>query len=158
MVSKKWAGLASIIIGIIFLLSPAGGVKAISIFSGIILTFIGIWMLLNALRERHYRRISLFWLIFAVILIFIGVLLAFQIISIIAFSGFWLYLTGLLFILAGLIVVFSALDAYVTRTIGFLGIIVGVVYFVVGIFALDPIFLGVIIGVILIIYGLIILR
>ncbi|BAW31650.1 MAG TPA: DUF308 domain-containing protein [Methanothermobacter sp.] len=157
MVSRKWAGLLSIIIGIIFLLSPMGGVKAISMFSGVILLLIGLWMVLNALRERYYRRTSVLWFIFAVILIIIGALLAFQVISISVLLGIWLYLTGLLFMIAGLIIVFSAWDAHVTRTIGFLGVLVGIVYIVVGILALNPVFLGIIIGVILIIYGLIIL-
>ncbi|MDI9623761.1 MAG: DUF308 domain-containing protein [Methanothermobacter sp.] len=157
MVSKKWAGLISIILGIIFVISPVGGVNAISMFSGIILALIGVWMILNALKERYYRRLSLLWLIFAVLLIFVGVLLAFQIILISAFAGFWLYVTGLLFIIAGFIVVLSAWDAHVTRALGFMGILVGLIYFVVGILALDPVFLGVIVGIILIIYGFIIL-
>jgi len=157
MVSRRWAGLLSIIIGIIFLLSPVGGVKAISMFSGVILILIGVWMVLNALKERHYRRTSILWLIFAIILIIMGALLTFQVVSISAVLGFWLYFTGLLFMIAGFIVVFSAWDAHITRTIGFLGVLVGAVYFVVGILALNPIFLGIIIGVILIIYGLIIL-
>ncbi|HHW05334.1 MAG TPA: hypothetical protein GXX32_05470 [Methanothermobacter sp.] len=139
------------------MLSPMGGVKAISMFSGVILLLIGLWMVLNALRERYYRRTSVLWFIFAVILIIIGALLAFQVISISVLLGIWLYLTGLLFMIAGLIIVFSAWDAHVTRTIGFLGVLVGIVYIVVGILALNPVFLGIIIGVILIIYGLIIL-
>ncbi|MDI6881881.1 MAG: DUF308 domain-containing protein [Methanothermobacter sp.] len=157
MVSKKWAGLISLILGIIFLISPVGGVKAISMFSGIILALIGFWMILNALKERYYRRLSLFWFVFAVLLILVGVLLAFQVILIIAFAGFWLYVTGLLFIIAGFIVVFSAWDAHVTRTLGVMGILVGLIYFVVGIIALNPLFIGVIVGMILTIYGLIIL-
>lgn len=157
MVSKKWAGLISLIPGIIFLISPLGGVKAISMFSGIILALIGFWMILNALKERYYRRLSLFWFIFAILLIFVGVLLAFQVILISAFVGFWLYVTGLLFIIAGFIVVFFAWDAHVTRTLGVMGILIGLIYFVVGILAFNPVFLGVIIGIILLIYGLIIL-
>jgi len=157
MVSKKLAGIISVILGIIFLISPVGGVKAISMFSGVILALIGVWMVLNALKERYYRRLSLLWVIFAVLLIFVGAMLAFQIILIIAFAGFWLYVTGLLFIIAGFIVVFSAWDVYVTRTLGVMGILVGLIYFVVGILVFNPIFIGVIIGLILLIYGLIIL-
>lgn len=157
MVSKKLAGIISVILGIIFLISPVGGVKAISMFSGVILALIGVWMVLNALKERYYRRLSLLWFIFAVLLIFVGAMLAFQIILIIAFAGFWLYVTGLLFIIAGFIVVFSAWDVYVTRTFGVMGILVGLIYFVVGILVFNPIFIGVIIGLILLIYGLIIL-
>ncbi|HIH62353.1 MAG TPA: hypothetical protein HA298_06735 [Methanobacteriales archaeon] len=157
MVSKKLAGIISVILGIIFLISPVGGVKAISMFSGVILALIGVWMVLNALKERYYRRLSLLWFIFAVLLIFVGAMLAFQIILIIAFAGFWLYVTGLLFIIAGFIVVFSAWDVYVTRTLGVMGILVGLIYFVVGILVFNPIFIGVIIGLILLIYGLIIL-
>lgn len=155
---KKWVALLSIIVGIVFLISPVAGVTAISILSGLILTALGVWMFINGLMARKYMEVSIFWIIFAIISISIGLMLVFRVFLINQLAGAWLIVTGILLLVAGILILAASPQSYLKRNGGIISAIFGLIYIIIGALSFDARYIGVVIGLILIVYGVMVLR
>ncbi|MGE0064511.1 MAG: hypothetical protein AB7S37_02040 [Methanobacteriales archaeon] len=70
-----------------------------------------------------------------------------------ALTAFWIYLTGIILIIAGIASLFAR-EEKSSRIASLAVCIIGVLYLVVGIFARDPVFLAWLIGLALIIDGI----
>ncbi|WP_321210926.1 DUF308 domain-containing protein [Methanothermobacter sp. DP] len=155
---KKWMGLLSVILGIVFLVSPISGVTAISILTGLVLSALGLWMLANAIMARRYMEVGILWMIFAVITLAVGLMLVFRVFLINQLAGVWLYVTGILLLVAAILILAAGSQSYLKRNAGIISAILGVIYILMGALSFNPAFVGVAVGLILVVYGVAVLR
>lgn len=154
------AGILAIILGIILIISPVVGVLAVGLISGVVLLGAGAWLLVTGLGERKYDKP--FWIIFTglgVISLVTGIIFLLNLSSIASF-GIWVYIiTGIILILAGAMALFvGASGNKYKKWAGIIGIIIGIIYLIVGYYAVEPLILGIIIGVGFLIYGILNIR
>jgi uncharacterized membrane protein HdeD (DUF308 family) len=154
------AGILAIILGIILIISPVVGVLAVGLISGVVLLGAGAWLLVTGLGERKYDKP--FWIIFSglgVISLVAGIVFLLNL-STIASFGIWTYIiTGIILILAGaMALLVGASGNKYKKWAGIIGIVVGIIYFIVGYYAIEPLILGIIIGVGFLIYGILNIR
>jgi membrane protein HdeD len=154
------AGILSIILGIILIISPVVGVLAVGLISGVVLLGAGAWLLVTGLSERKYDKS--FWIIFTglgVVSLLAGIIFLLNLSSIASF-GIWTYIiTGIILILAGVMALFvGASGNKYKKWAGIIGVLIGIIYLIVGYYAVDPLILGIIIGVGFLIYGILNIR
>ena len=117
------------------------------------LVFVGIWILLKSLKNNSIAAgvAGLIVAVFAIMMgiVFIGDIKAFEFFSFIA-----LYIVGFFVALAGLESLISG-KGLKGKGVGALGIIIGILFVVLGTFAANPLVLAALIGAFLIIAGII---
>ncbi|WJI09213.1 DUF308 domain-containing protein [Methanobacterium sp. CWC-01] len=144
-------GILAVILGLIVILFPLISVSTFSVIAGVGIIFLGIWILAQSFKAKSLAAgiADLIIAIFAIMLgiVFIGDIKAFQF-----FSSLALYIVGLFVALSGL----TSLSGEGTKgkAIGILGIILGVLFIVMGTYAYNPLVLAAIIGAFLIIAGI----
>jgi len=147
-------GILAIILGLVVIAFPLISVLTFSVLMGIGIIFLGIWFFSQGFHvwEKNLAAgiADLLLGIIAVLfgIVFLGDVPAFEFLT---FLG--LYIVGLFLIIAGLMALFSGKDLK-ARGIGVLGIIFGILYFVLGVYVANPFFLAVIIGAFLILAGI----
>lgn len=147
--------LLAIILGIIIIAFPLVGVVAVGVIAGFAVLILAIWFLLAGIMEMEssktvgilYVILGLIALMFAFGLIFNPALVSF-------ISGLVLYLAGILMIIAGVISLLGGMDQKYRVWGGVLGIILGIIYIILGTYAFSPIYLGMLIGIWLVITGI----
>jgi uncharacterized membrane protein HdeD (DUF308 family) len=146
-----FVGILAVILGLIVILFPLISVSTFSVIAGVGILFLGIWILAQAFKTKSLATgiADLIIAIFAIILgiVFIGDIKAFQF-----FSALALYIVGAFVALSGL----SSLSSGGTKgkAIGVLGIILGVLFIVIGTYAYNPLVLAAVIGAFFIIAGI----
>lgn len=148
-------GLLAIILGLIIIAFPLAGVIAVSVLAGFAVLILAIWFLLAGIMEMEssktvgilYVILGLIALIFAFGLIFNPALISF-------ISGLVLYLAGILMIIAGIISLLGGMEQKHRVWGGVLGIILGIIYIILGTYAFSPVYLGILIGIWLVITGI----
>ncbi len=159
MVKFNLIGILALIVGIILLFSPAIGLTAIGILSGLILAGMGIWMVFNLLNEvKTNQSVAFVWGIFAMVSLVLGFSMIFQVITIDYLGVSYLLITGILIIIAGVLMLSTSPGSNIKKylAIGFL--LLGFLYLLITALNLSPLYIAIIIGLGLIIYGLIVLR
>jgi uncharacterized membrane protein HdeD (DUF308 family) len=142
------------------MISPVVGVLAVGLISGVVLLGAGAWLLVTGLGEKKYDKP--FWIVFTglgVISLLAGIMFLLNLSSVASF-GIWTYiLTGIILILAGaMALLVGASGNKYKKWAGIIGILVGIIYFIVGYYAIDPLILGIIIGAGFLIYGILNIR
>jgi uncharacterized membrane protein HdeD (DUF308 family) len=146
-----FVGILAIILGLIVIVFPLISVFTFSAIAGVGIIFLGIWILAQSFKTENLAAgiADLIMAIFAIVLgiVFIGDIKAFEF-----FSSLALYIVGLFVALSGL----TSLSGEGTKgkAIGVLGIILGVLFIVMGTYAYNPLVLAAIIGAFLIIAGI----
>lgn len=149
-----FAGALAIILGLIVIAFPFLGAVTISIFAGIVVLLIAIWLLIAGISELKISRttgalnviLGIIALIIAIGLIVNPALLSF-------IAGLTISIAGIFLIIAGLIALIDGMNRK-TAWAGVLGIILGIIYLIIGAFAFNPVNLGFLIGIWLIITGI----
>jgi membrane protein HdeD len=147
-------GIVAIILGILVIAFPLISVLTFSVLTGLGILFLGIWFLVQSFKVWGKNLaagiadllLGIFALMFGIV--FIGNVAAFAFLT---FLG--LYIIAFFLIVAGLTALFSGTDLK-ARVVGILGVILGILYMVLGAYAANPLFLAVIIGAFLIIAGI----
>jgi peptidoglycan/LPS O-acetylase OafA/YrhL len=126
----------------------------------VVLLGAGAWLLVTGLGEKKYDKP--FWIVFTglgVISLLAGIMFLLNLSSVASF-GIWTYiLTGIILILAGaMALLVGASGNKYKKWAGIIGILVGIIYFIVGYYAIDPLILGIIIGAGFLIYGILNIR
>lgn len=159
MVKFNLIGVLALIIGIIIMFSPTVGLTAIGILSGVILAVMGIWMVFNLLNEvKTSQSVALVWGIFALVSLVLGVSMIFQLVTIEYLGAFYLYITGILIIIAGVLMLSASPGSNIKKYLAIVLLLLGFLYLVIPALNLNPLYIAIIIGLALIIYGLIVLR
>ncbi len=146
-------GILALIMGLIVILFPLISVVTLSHIVGIGIIFIGIWLLAQGFKTGSLAAgaASLIFALFAIMLgiVFIGDIKAFAFFTFAA-----VYIVGFFIILAGLVSLISG-EGLKGKAIGALGIIIGILFIVIGTYMGNPLVLAAIIGGFLIIAGII---
>lgn len=152
---RNWvAGALAIILGLIVITFPFLTTVTVSIFAGILVLLIAIWLFIAGISEFEISKTtSILNLILGVIALILGIGLIVNpdIFSFIA--GFTLYLAGFFLILTGIIALIDGM-ARKYAWAGVLGIVLGIIYIILGIYSFNPVNLGILIGLWLIITGI----
>ncbi|NYB51230.1 MAG: DUF308 domain-containing protein [Methanobacteriaceae archaeon] len=147
-------GLLAIILGIIVLAFPLAGLVAASVLTGFVVLMIAIWLLIVGGSQMEISKTAgILNIILGIIVLIIGIGLIFNPAIFAFLTGFILYLAGFFLIIAGIIALLSRNDFKNATWAGVLGIVLGILYIILGTFAFDPLYLGVLIGIWLILSG-----
>nr|WP_319373199.1 DUF308 domain-containing protein [uncultured Methanobacterium sp.] len=148
-------GILAIILGLIVLAFPLAGLVAASVLTGFVVLMIAIWLLIVGGSQMEVSKSAgIMNVILGIIVLIVGIGLIFNPAIFAFLAGFLLYLAGIFLIIAGIIALVSRNDFKNATWVGILGIILGILYIILGTLAFDPIYLGVLIGIWLIISGI----
>jgi len=147
-------GLLAIILGLIVLAFPLAGLVAASVLTGFVVLMIAIWLLIVGGSQMEVSKTAgILNLILGIIVLVVGIGLIFSPTLFAFLTGFLLYLAGFFLIIAGIIALVSRNEYKNATWTGILGIVLGVLYIILGTLALDPMYLGILIGLWLILSG-----
>jgi len=147
-------GILAILLGLAVIAFPLVSVFLVSDIVAIGLIFVGIWLLAQSVVTwSESKAISIFALIVGIIGVIVGIGMFGKIVAFSIFAGILIYLGGIFLILSGIIGLVSG-KGNAGRAGGFLGIILGILYLIIGVYALNPFYLALLIGLWLILTGI----
>ena len=147
--------LIAIILGIITIAFPMFGVIAASDILGLSVLLLAVFLLTNGVSEVEYNAtrgllnaiLGLIMLIISLGLIFNPSLFSFL-------TALTIYLAGIFLIIIGLIIIVGNRDNKYGFWMGILGILLGVIYIIIGTYINNPVILGSLIGIWLLATGI----
>ena len=146
--------IIAIILGVITFAFPMLGVIAAADILGLSVLLLAIFLLTNGVSEVEYNTTrGLLNTILGIVMLIISLGLIFNP-SIFAFlTALTIYLAGIFLIIIGLIVIVGNRDNRYGFWMGILGIVLGVIYIIIGTYINNPIILGSLIGIWLLVTG-----
>ncbi|MGL6298701.1 MAG: DUF308 domain-containing protein [Methanobacteriaceae archaeon] len=147
--------IIAIVLGIIIVAFPLFGALAASTIIGLSILLLAIWLLVSGISSIEYDTLqSVLNIVIGVIALVLSLGILF-VPSLFAFlASITLYLAGILLIIIGLVTIIGNRDNKFGFWPGVAGVVLGVIYFVVGTYIKDPLILGALIGIWLIITGI----
>ena len=146
-------GVLAILFGLILLIFPEFGLWTLASVLGFILILIGLGLLLFGAFTYHASKAAgAAFLVLGLLGLIMGIGLFGNVGAFAMLTGLGLYISGFLLIIAGLVHVLKPHTRF-SREVGLIGIIMGVVYLILGSFAVDPRGLSILMGIWLIIAG-----
>jgi len=146
-------GVLSIIIGLILLIFPWFGLWTLAAILGFILILLGLGLLVfGAFTYRASKGVGVAFLLLGILGLIAGVGMFGNVGALAALAGVALYLSGFILIIAGLVHFFKPRTPF-SREVGVVGILLGIVYIILGSYVTDPRGLSVLMGIWLIIAG-----
>lgn len=149
-----YVGILAIILGLIVIIFPLISDYTLSILAGIGIIFLGLWLIYQSYKSWAKNLAAgvaaLIVAFFAIALgiVFLGNIAALSFVTFLA-----IYIVGLFLIITGLTSLFS--DSGIKgKGIGALGVILGLLFMIMGVYVGNPLFLAIIIGAFLIIAGI----
>ncbi|MCK9150876.1 DUF308 domain-containing protein [Methanobacterium alcaliphilum] len=147
-------GVLTIILGILVMVFPLFSVFTVSVLAGLGVLFLGIWLLsLGFGAWAQNKGLGVAYLILGIIAIIIGLGLFGNVLALSFLASLWLYFGGFFLIIGG-IMGFIARDATIHKGSNALLVIMGILYIILGTYALNPLYLAIIIGISLVIDGI----
>ena len=146
--------IIAIILGIIIIAFPMLGVITAADILGLSVLLLAIFLLANGVSEVEYNTTrGLINTILGILMLIISLGLIFNP-SIFAFlTALTIYLAGIFLIIIGLIIIVGNRDNKYGFWMGILGIVLGVIYIILGTYIKDPLILGSLIGIWLLVTG-----
>ena len=152
--ASKTHGVLTILFGLILLIFPWFGLWTLTAILGVILILIGIGLLVFGAFTYHASKAAgAAFLVLGLLGLITGIGLFGNVGAFAALAGLGLFLSGFILIIAGLIHVLKP-RTRLSREVGILGIIMGIVYIILGSLAVDPRGLSILMGIWLIIAGI----
>ena len=154
MYKQTTISIIAIILGIIIIAFPIFGVIAASDILGLSVLLLSIFLLSNGISEVDYNTTKgLLNVILGLIMLIVSLGLIFNP-NIFAFlTALTIYLAGIFLIIIGLIVIVGNRDNKYGFWMGILGIVLGVIYIIIGTYIQNPLILGSLIGIWLLVTG-----
>jgi len=147
-------GILAIILGILVMAFPLFSVFTASVLAGFAIVFLGIWLLVQSFGIWGTSKgASIAYLILGLIAIVGGIGLFGSILAFSFLASFWLYFAGFFLIISGIMSFFTK-EGTTGKGVGGLGVILGILYVILGAYAWNPIYLAYLIGIWLIIDGI----
>ncbi|WP_407375939.1 DUF308 domain-containing protein [Methanobrevibacter sp.] len=151
---SKFLSLLAILLGLIIIIFPVMGVIGVSDLIGLSILLISIYLLVMGVSIIDYNRggavidllLGILLLILSICLIFNPALLGFL-------AEITLYLAGILLIVVGVVSLINNRQSRYGFYIGIAGVVLGLLYIIIGTYVANPIVLGTLIGLWLIISG-----
>ena len=146
--------IIAIILGIITIAFPLFGVIAASDILGLSVLLLAIFLLTNGVSEVDYNTTrGLLNIILGIVMLIISLGLIFNPRIFAFLTALTIYLAGIFLIIIGLIVIVGNRDNKYGFWMGILGILLGVIYIIIGTYINNPIVLGSLIGIWLLVTG-----
>jgi uncharacterized membrane protein HdeD (DUF308 family) len=147
-------GILAIILGIVVIAFPYISIFTFSVLAGFGILILGIWFLIQTFSVwEDSKAVSIAYLILGLIAIVSGIGLMGNVQAFSVLASFLIYLAGFYLLFSGTLALFTGITTY-ERGIGAVGVILGITYLIVGIFAFNPYYLALIIGIWLIFDGI----
>lgn len=151
---SKFISLLAIILGLMIIIFPIMGVIGLADLIGLSILLISIYLLVVGVGIIDYNKTgAILDLILGLILLFLSICLIynFQILGFLA--QITLYLAGIMLIVVGVVSLINNRQSRYGFYIGIAGVVLGLLYIVIGTYLADPIILGTLIGLWLVISG-----
>jgi len=147
-------GVLAIILGCLVIAFPLFSVFTASVLAGFAIIFLGIWLLLQSFGTwEESKAASIAYLILGFIAVITGIGLFGSILAFSFLASFYFYIAGFFLIISGIMSFFVKEDT-AGKGIGGIGIILGILFIIIGFNAWNPYYLALIIGIWLIIEGI----
>ena len=152
---RNWlAGILAIILGLIVIAFPFLTTVTVSIFAGLLVLMIAIWLFIVGISEFGINKTSsILNIILGIIAFILGIGLIVNPALFSFLAGITLYLAGIFLIITGIIALLDGMTRKYAWA-GILGIVLGIIYIILGAYAFNPVNLGILIGLWLIITGI----
>ena len=151
---SKFISILAIFFGLIIIIFPIMGLIEVGALIGLSLLLISIYSLVVGVSIIDYNKSgAILDLVLGIVLLLLSICLIFNV-SIIGFlAQITLYLAGITLIVVGLVSLINNRQSRYGFYIGIAGVVLGLLYIVIGTYVNDPIILGSLIGLWLIISG-----
>ena len=156
--SNQYAGILIILLGLIFMCFPIFSSVLFSVIVGVSLMLLGISTVILGLDMRSESgAISALAIIFGLIGMIIGFLFIFYVDAVSILVSLEFYIIGIIMLVAGISGLLIKEDGK-SKIMSLLIIILGIVAFLIAVFALaEPIYIAILVGIVLILEGIIML-
>ncbi|KAF5073597.1 DUF308 domain-containing protein [Methanobacterium aggregans] len=147
-------GIFAIILGLLVMAFPLISVFTASVLAGFTLIILGIWLFVQSFETwETSKAMSIASLILGVLAVIVGIGLFGRIVAFSIFAGLWFYIGGFFLVITGILSLFSD-GSTTSKGAGGAGIILGILYMILGMYAWNPYYLAMLIGLWLIIAGI----
>lgn len=147
-------GILAIILGILMMAFPLIGVFTASVIAGLGIILIGIWLLAHSFGTwKSNKALSIISLLLGIIGIIVGIGLFGKVMAFSIFASLIIYLGGFFLIVTGIINMFSGVGSS-PKIRGASGVLLGILYIIIGLYAFNPFYLGYLIGIFLFLEGI----
>ena len=151
----KFISLIAIILGLVIIVFPLAGVIDTISLIGLSSLLISIYLLVVGVSIIDYNKSgSIIDIILGIILLLISLCLIFKLPIVSFLAEITLYLAGIMLIVVGLVSLINNRDSKNGFYIGIIGIVLGLIYIIVGTYITNTLILGTLIGIWLIISGI----
>ena len=151
----KFISLLAIILGLMIIIFPVMGLIGVADLIGLSILLISIYLLVVGVAIIDYNKTgAILDLILGMVLLFLSICLIFHFSILGALAQITLYLAGIMLIVVGVVSLINNRQSRYGFYIGIAGVVLGLLYIVVGTYISDPIILGVLIGMWLVISGI----
>lgn len=151
----KFVSLLAIILGLIIIIFPAMGFIGVNSLIGLSVLLMSIYLLIDGVSIIDYNGTgAILDLILGIILLFLSISLIFNP-SLLGFlAEITLYLSGIMLIIVSVVSLINNRSSRYGFYVGIIGIVLGVLYIIIGTYISNPIILGTLIGIWLVINGI----
>lgn len=151
----KFISILGMLLGLLMIVLPASGLIALGDLIGLSILLISIYLLIMGVTIIDYNKVgAILNLILGTALLILSILLIF-VPSLVGFlASITLYLAGIMLIIAGLISLINNRSTKWGFYTGIIGVVLGVIYIIVGTYINNPVILGTLIGIWLILGGI----
>ncbi len=147
-------GILAVILGILVIAFPLLSVFTASVLAGLAIMFLGIWLLVQSFGTWGASKgASIAYLLLGLIAVVCGIGLFGHVLAFSALASFWLYFAGFFLIISGIMSLFAK-EGVAGKGAGGMGVILGILYIILGAYAWNPYYLALLIGIWLIIDGI----
>lgn len=151
----KFVSLLAILLGLIIIIFPALGLIGVSALIGLSVLLMSIYLLVVGVAIIDYNRTgAILDLILGMLLLFLSICLIFNPALIGFIAEITLYLAGIMLIVVAVVSLINNRASRYGFYIGIAGIVLGLLYIVIGTYISNPIVLGALIGIWLVISGI----
>ncbi len=151
----KFISLLAIILGLLIIIFPVMGIVGVNGLISLSVLLVSIYLLIVGTSIIDYNKTgAILNLLLGLILLLLSIFLIYNPAFLGVIAGLTLYIAGIMLIVVGLV---SLINNRTTRYgfyIGIAGVVLGLLYLIIGTFITDPIVLGTLIGAWLVISGI----
>jgi uncharacterized membrane protein HdeD (DUF308 family) len=142
------------ILGLIIIIFPVMGIIGVSDLIGLSILLISIYLLVVGVAIIDYNKSgAIIDLILGIVLLFLSICLIFNAGLFGFLAQITLYLAGIMLIVVGLVSLINNRQSRYGFYIGIAGVVLGLLYIIIGTYVTDPIILGTLIGIWLVVSG-----
>ncbi len=151
----KFVSLLAILLGLIIIIFPVLGLIGVSSLIGLSVLLMSIYLLVIGVSIIDYNKTgAILDLILGMLLLFLSICLIFNPALIGFISEITLYLAGIMLIIVAVVSLINNRASRYGFYIGIAGIVLGLLYIIIGTYVSNPIILGTLIGIWLVISGI----